>query len=73
MIINSTLCTATVYRILGTPNEEVWPGVSTLQDWNDSFPEWPPLQICNFVRSLNPAGIHLIEVLLLTIVYCVIN
>jgi hypothetical protein len=30
-----------VCRILGTPNEEVWPGVTSLQDWNKKFPSGP--------------------------------
>ena len=23
----------TIFQILGTPNEEIWPGVSDLKDW----------------------------------------
>lgn len=29
-----------IFRILGTPTEEVWPGVSTLQDYKHCFPKW---------------------------------
>lgn len=49
-------------RVLGTPNEEVWPGVTALQDWNDDFPVWPSLQIGRFVTNINADGVDLIEV-----------
>ncbi|OAD02000.1 Cdk1/5 group protein [Mucor lusitanicus CBS 277.49] len=29
-----------IFRMLGTPNETVWPGISTLPDYNDLFPPW---------------------------------
>ena len=28
------------FQLLGTPNETIWPGVSTLKDWHE-FPQWP--------------------------------
>ncbi|MQL93098.1 hypothetical protein Taro_025734 [Colocasia esculenta] len=31
-----------IFRILGTPNEETWPGVSSLPDFKAAFPKWPP-------------------------------
>lgn len=51
-----------IFRILGTPNEDMWPGVTALQDWNDDFPVWPSLQIGHFVSNINSDGIDLIEV-----------
>lgn len=51
-----------VCRILGTPNEKVWPGVTSLQDWNENFPLWPALHIAKFTPGLNEAGIDLLEV-----------
>mmetsp|Transcript_66917 Transcript_66917/g.189869 ORF Transcript_66917/g.189869 Transcript_66917/m.189869 type:complete len:345 (+) Transcript_66917:69-1103(+) len=29
-----------IFRCLGTPNDEVWPGVSTLKDFKTRFPQW---------------------------------
>ena len=49
-------------RVLGTPNEDTWPGVSCLQDWNESFPGWPSLQLCNFCGDLCDEGVDLVEV-----------
>ena len=30
-----------IFKLLGTPSEEQWPGVSRLRDWHD-FPQWRP-------------------------------
>lgn len=27
-----------IFRVFGTPNEELWPGVSDLRDYNPNFP-----------------------------------
>lgn len=29
-------------RVLGTPNEDTWPGVTSLPDFKSAFPKWPP-------------------------------
>lgn len=53
-----------IFRLLGTPNEEVWPGVTALQDWNEDFPVWPSLNIARCVPDLCDNGIDLIEQML---------
>ena len=53
-----------IFRVLGTPNEEVWPGVTSLQDWNEAFPVWPALQISRFTSNLSDAGVDLVEQML---------
>lgn len=53
-----------IFRVLGTPNEETWPGVSSLQDWNSSFPVWPSLQLSRLVPKLTEEGIDLMEQLM---------
>ena len=53
-----------IFRVLGTPNEEIWPGVTSLQDWNESFPVWPSLQISRFTSNLSDAGVDLVEQML---------
>ena len=30
-----------IFRVLGTPNEQNWPGVSNLRDYKNSFPNYP--------------------------------
>uniref|UniRef100_A0A7R9UGM7 Cyclin-dependent kinase 2 homolog n=1 Tax=Pinguiococcus pyrenoidosus TaxID=172671 RepID=A0A7R9UGM7_9STRA len=49
-----------IFRIFGTPNEDMWPGVTELQDWNPSFPVWPSLNVAKFVPGLCEAGIDLL-------------
>ena len=44
-----------MFRVLGTPNETSWPGVSRLPDWNDDFPRWPTLKLCS-VPGLDKLG-----------------
>ncbi|SAL95864.1 hypothetical protein [Absidia glauca] len=34
-----------IFRVLGTPTEEVWPGVTALPDYHDTFPPWKPTDI----------------------------
>jgi serine/threonine protein kinase len=53
-----------IFKILGTPNEESWPGVTSLQDWNDEFPVWPRLDLAKFYPRLCEDGIDLLEQLL---------
>ncbi|CAO3619679.1 unnamed protein product [Cunninghamella echinulata] len=31
-----------IFRALGTPTEDIWPGVSALPDFNHTFPPWKP-------------------------------
>ena len=54
-----------IFRQLGTPGEDVWPGVTQLQDWNPAFPQWPRLEIKKMASSLGPDGLDLLEKLLL--------
>jgi len=42
-----------IFRILGTPNETIWPGVTKLRDYKSSFPNWPANDITNHVSSMN--------------------
>mmetsp|Transcript_9008 Transcript_9008/g.26206 ORF Transcript_9008/g.26206 Transcript_9008/m.26206 type:complete len:204 (-) Transcript_9008:678-1289(-) len=50
-----------IFRIFGTPNEEVWPGCTALQDWNPAFPNWPRLNVSKFVPGLEEAGVDLLK------------
>jgi serine/threonine protein kinase len=54
-----------IFRILGTPNEDVWPGVTKLRDYKSTFPNWPNNPIQNVVSglALDPLGLDLLAVL----------
>ncbi|XP_010913881.1 cyclin-dependent kinase B2-2 [Elaeis guineensis] len=48
-----------IFRLLGTPNEEVWPGVSKLANWHE-FPQWSPKSLLSVVPNLDSKGIDLL-------------
>lgn len=50
-----------IFRTLGTPNEEVWPGVSLLPDYKPNFPSWPPVDLKTVLPSLEPEGVDLLS------------
>lgn len=50
-----------IFRLMGTPNEQTWPGVTSLQDWNRDFPIWPSLNVARFVPGLSEEGVDLLE------------
>jgi len=49
-------------RILGTPTEQTWPGVSQLADYKPSFPCWQPTDFNKLFPNLEPSGIDLLKV-----------
>ena len=50
-----------IFRILGTPTEEMWPGVSRLPDFVGLFPQWPPGSLKRAVPTLNGQGFDLLQ------------
>ena len=53
-----------IFRMLGTPSEETWPGVTSLPDWNEAFPRWEALEMKHFVPGLESGGVALLQRLL---------
>lgn len=47
---------------LGTPTEEVWPGVTKLRYFNKEFPKWPRRSIKKSVPQLDPLAEDLLNV-----------
>jgi hypothetical protein len=43
-----------IFRTLGTPTEETWPGVHDLPDFKDSFPKWAPRKLEEVCTPPNP-------------------
>ncbi|KAJ3680977.1 hypothetical protein LUZ60_015466 [Juncus effusus] len=52
-----------IFRLLGTPSEKEWPGVTNLRDWHE-YPRWAPQSLARAVPSLDPLGLHLLEKML---------
>lgn len=57
------------YRLLGTPNEEVWPGVSKLMNWHE-YPQWNPQKLSSAVPNLDENGLDLLLVSLILLLVC---
>jgi len=53
-----------IFRILGTPNEDNWPGVRQLPDYKPTFPQWSPQDLSHIVPQLDEAGIDILRLLL---------
>ncbi|GAQ88141.1 cyclin-dependent kinase [Klebsormidium nitens] len=49
-----------IFKQLGTPNEQIWPGVSKLRDWHE-YPQWPRQDIARAVPLLSKEGVDLLE------------
>lgn len=43
-----------IFKILGTPTDEIWPGVSSLREFKQEFPKWQDTQLMD-LRTDGPA------------------
>lgn len=59
-----TLAERLILRLLGTPTEEVWPGVSSFPDYKPTFPQWSRKDVGEAVPQLDPDGLDLVKQLL---------
>jgi cyclin-dependent kinase 2 len=53
-----------IFQVLGTPNERVWQGVSTLPYYRTSFPCWAGNKLALTVPGLDPLGLDLLSKML---------
>ncbi|KEF59965.1 CMGC/CDK/CDC2 protein kinase [Exophiala aquamarina CBS 119918] len=53
-----------IFKLLGTPDESTWPGVTTFPDFKTSFPKWRREATSRIVPNLEPAGLELLDALL---------
>lgn len=51
-----------IFRTLGTPDESVWPGVTSLPDFKSKFPKWPRQPLSKTVPELPAVGVEALEV-----------
>ncbi|KAK4340774.1 hypothetical protein RND71_039275 [Anisodus tanguticus] len=51
-----------IFRVMGTPNEDAWPGVTSLPDYKSAFPKWPPKDLATIVPNVDGAGLDLLGV-----------
>ncbi|XP_014204338.1 cyclin-dependent kinase 1 [Copidosoma floridanum] len=55
-----------IFRVLKTPTEEIWPGVTQLADYKATFPNWKTNNLQAQVKVLDEDGLELLEA---TLVY----
>lgn len=49
---------------LGTPSDDVWPGVTSYPDFKSSFPKWRRDYSAALCHNLDDAGLDLLEAML---------
>lgn len=47
---------------MGTPNEETWPGVTSLPDFQESFPKWEKKNLAEVIPEADSEAIDLLSV-----------
>ena len=50
-----------IFQIMGTPNEENWPGITKLKDYSINFPQWKPKKIKDLFPNFDKDGLDLME------------
>ncbi|XP_078484914.1 cyclin-dependent kinase 2-like [Ciona intestinalis] len=50
-----------IFRTLGTPTEDEWPGVSSLPDFKTKFPNWPAQPLERVLPEINSVGIDFLK------------
>ncbi|RZB40703.1 cyclin-dependent kinase 1 [Asbolus verrucosus] len=50
-----------IFRVLKTPSEEIWPGVSTLPDYKATFPNWTSYNLESQLKNMNKDAIDLLR------------
>ncbi|GMM29195.1 cyclin-dependent serine/threonine-protein kinase [Martiniozyma asiatica (nom. inval.)] len=53
-----------IFKVLGTPNKEVWPEVEVLSEYKSTFPQWKRQNLATIVTKLDSAGCDLLLQLL---------
>lgn len=50
-----------IFKVLGTPTEETFPGVSSYRDYKTTFPKWRPMALGPLVPHLDSDGVDLLS------------
>jgi len=53
-----------IFRLLGTPNETTWPGITAFKDYKPTFPQWPQKPMSKASPTLEPLGLDLLAKML---------
>ena len=50
-----------MFRVLRTPTEEIWPGVTSLPDYKPTFPCWSSNNLKNQVKNMDSVAVDLLQ------------
>ncbi|XP_046738554.1 cyclin-dependent kinase 1 [Diprion similis] len=53
-----------IFRVLRTPTEEIWPGVTQLPDYKATFPNWTSNNLASQVKVIDEEGLDLLQAML---------
>lgn len=53
-----------IFKIMGTPNEATWPGISQLPNYNPSFPQYAPQDLRVIIPQIDSQALDLLQALL---------
>jgi serine/threonine protein kinase len=54
-----------IFRTLGTPTEESWPGVTKLPDFQSHFPMWEAKNLNDIIPDCDPQALDLLSQMLI--------
>ncbi|XP_015593137.1 cyclin-dependent kinase 1 [Cephus cinctus] len=54
-----------IFRVLRTPTEEIWPGVTQLSDYKATFPDWRSNNLATQAKTLDVLGLDLLQSMLI--------
>ncbi|XP_064396747.1 cyclin-dependent kinase 2-like [Halichondria panicea] len=54
-----------IFRTLGTPDESIWPGVTSLPDYKSTFPKWPRRKLESVTKVVQNDGVDLLTKMLI--------
>ena len=53
-----------IFRLMGTPSEETWEGVSSLSEWKSDFAVYAPTNLSSVLPQIDPMGMDLLNKML---------
>ncbi|KAL4922325.1 kinase-like domain-containing protein [Aspergillus aurantiobrunneus] len=53
-----------IFRVMGTPNERIWPGISQFPEYKSNFPNYGPQDLRHVVPRVDPLGLDLLRCML---------
>ncbi|KAJ6452226.1 Pkinase-domain-containing protein [Mycena sanguinolenta] len=54
-----------IFRVLGTPSEITFPGITSLPDYKSTFPQWSAQDLSRVVPALDKDGIDMLQAMLI--------